>query len=329
MAKRIFLKDDSLVIADNIDVADDIRNLISNVYVEINGSLYIFYRLSDNQLIESIDFTDIFDADGVAYADTDVFNLKVISKAGKPNFLNVFAQNSTSPLLIVKASNIVAETTTTTLSAVGDYIINVNSATGLALGQYMTIYNADSNRVYFGTVLAINVLAITLDTPLDFSFPIGSFVSSGIANMNVNGSVTPVIFGIRNPTGTDIALKYDIHRLIFTCLANTTVDLSKFGDIIGGLTKGIVVRRVDGTYQNIFNAKTNAEMKNLMFDFEIQQVQGGQQDGFTCRITFNGKDKMGSVIRLGEQEDLQIIIQDDLSTLVSFTMISQGNEVTE
>ena len=242
---------------------------------------------------------------------------------------DVTIQDSTSPLFIVKASNLVTETTTTSLLAKDDYIVDVTSAASFVVGQYLTIYNVAEDRVFFSTILAINTLAITLDSPLDFEFPSGSVVSVGDNNMNVDGSVTPVIFGIRNPTTADIPSSIDITRLMFKCLTDAAVDLSKFGDIVGGITRGLVIRKVDGTYQNVLNVKTNGELKNIMFDFDIETAGAQGQDGFTGRLTFAGQNRMGAVIRLEPNEDLQIVIQDDLTSLDTFTIIAEGSGVVD
>ena len=71
--KRIYLDSNYLIIAKNADPTDDIYNLASNFYIEKNGTLFIFYRLTDNKLIESIYFADIVDADGNAYSSIDSF----------------------------------------------------------------------------------------------------------------------------------------------------------------------------------------------------------------------------------------------------------------
>ena len=235
-------------------------------------------------------------------------------------------QSSTSPLYVVKFSNITAETTTTSLGALDDYSINVTSAAGFVVGQYLTLYNLTNNRVFFATVLAINTLVITLDRPLDFAFPIGSDVTVGSTNMNVNGSVTPQIFGVRNPGITDIPLVVDISRIMLSSLTASEPQLSDFGDITGGLDRGIQLRRVDGTYQNIANFKTNMEIKEAVFDLEIQTVAKNSQDGITGRFTF---EKLGQVVRIGAGEDLQVVIQDDLTSLTTFTMLAEGSEVVD
>ena len=175
-------------------------------------------------------------------------------------------------------------------------------------------------------VLAINTLAITLDRPLDFPFASGSDVTVGSTNMNVDGSVTPQIFGIRNPASSDVALEVDISRLMFAMLTSSTPQLSDFGDITNGITRGVQIRRVDGTYQNIINFKTNMELKNITYDMEIQTAANQAQDGLTSRFTLT---QLEQVVRIGAGEDLQVVIQDDLTSLTSFTMIAEGSEVVD
>jgi len=239
---------------------------------------------------------------------------------------DVSIQSGTTPLFVVNFSNIVAETTLTGATALDDYIINVTSSTGFLIGQYLTIYSVASNRVFFAKVLVIISGAITLDRPLDFAFAIGDDVTVGSTEMNVDGSVTPQIFGVRNPGIADIPLEIDISRLMFAMLTATTPTLTDLGDIPNGVTRGVQIRRVDGTYQNISNFKSNNEMKNLMYDIEVQTVAQNAQDGLTGRFTF---ERLGQVVRIGAGEDLQIIIQDDLTSLNSFTVIAEGSQVTD
>ena len=293
-----------------------------------NGNVFYFKDTQQDYTFH-YNFSDLVDKDGVAWADVATLKTWLGIKVGVTGTLDVLLQDGTAPLFIVKASNLIAETTTSGVLAKDDLVVGVVSATGFVVGQYLTIYNVVSNRVYFGTVLSIASLDITLDTPIDFEFPAGSFVSVGNTNMNVNGSVTPQIFGIRNPSAVDIPLSVDFTRVMVKCLTATSIDLSEFGDISGGLTNGIVIRKIDGEYYNILNAKTNGELKNIMFDFDIQAASGNQQDGFTGRLTFAGQDKMGAVIRLKEAEDLQIIIQDDLTSLTSLQIIVEGSQVVD
>ena len=310
-------------------IAEDGREysgLIKNVYVTRGTTVQDDFYFNN---IENWDNSINVNLSNIRDYDNNTYTLEDFVRFYENNSIDVNIQDSDSSLIIVPFSKIVTETTLTSETAIDDHIISVASANLFVIGQLLTIYDVDTNRVYFAKVTAINSLDISLDTPLDFNFPIGSFVSVGDINMNVDGSVTPQIFGVRNPTGEDIPLAIDITRIIFSMLTSGAVDLSKFGDINGGLVNGLVLRKADGTYRNVFNVKTNAELKEIMYDVDIQAASGNQQDGLTGRFTFGGQEKLGAVIRLRKDEDLQFIVQDDLTSLQSFTVTAEGSEVID
>lgn len=247
-----------------------------------------------------------------------------------PYLLNcdVNIQDQTTPLIIASMSDEVVSSTLAIGASLDEYTITVTSGTGFVIGQYLSIFNVNENRFYLANILDVATNVLTLDTPIDFDFPVGSFVTGGNKNMNVDGSVVPVVFGVRN-TDEQIGSEFDITRIIIHCECDTAVDSSKFGDIVGGLTKGIVLRKVDGVTRNIFNAKTNGDLKNMMYDLDIEVASNPTQgqDGFTGRMTFGGQSKMGVVIRLSQGEDLNLIIQDDLSSLLKLEIICEGHVV--
>jgi len=254
-----------------------------------------------------------------------------LSKLNK-QLVDVVLQDPTSPLFVVPFTRLIDETILSVSSLLDDYTITIVDASNFNSGELVTIYSPDDNRVFFAKSLSKLGNVISLDTPLDFPFPAGSFVSTGSFALNVDGSVTPQIFGIRNPTVEDVPLSVDITRLMVKFLCNNSLDLSKFGDIVGGITNGIVLRRrgyTDDANRNVFNCKTNANLKQLMYDFEIEAALGNAQDGAHGRITFASQGKFGSVIRLKSNEDLQIVIQDDLTSLSTFEILAQGSEVVD
>ncbi len=283
----------------------------------VNFGDYTNITKSDDTVPSSI-------SDAISYISGFFHNVPVELNGGIP----VNLQDQTSPLIIASMSVEVAATMMDAAGSIDDLTIDVVDSTGFIIGQYLSIFSVADNRFYLASVLGIASNTITLDTPLDFAFPSGSFVTVGDRNMSVNGSVTPVIYGLRN-TEEQIGSSFDITRIIISCLTTSTIDLSMFGNIAGGIAKGIVLRKVDGIYRNVFNAKTNAELKNLMYDFDIQVALGAQQDGMNGRMTFGGQNKMGVVIRINPGEDLQLIVQDDLSSLISFSIICEGHTVTD
>lgn len=278
--------------------------------------LKLFLDLIGGDISKEYDVSEIQDIDGNIYGTTvrdvaDAVGLKT----------DVTLQDQDTPVLIAKFNMVTNTTVTTSLNAIDDYIINVASTTGMSVGSYLSLFHPASVRYMFAEVTAINTLAITLDTPLDFAYPSGTNVDIAVTNMNVDGSSTVKIFGIRgtgSPPGVELTV--DITRILFLCSCTSPVNLSLFANFTK-LTRGIVLRKRDGTYHNVFNIKSNGEIEGICFDFETHTATNPAQgvDGFSARLTWASQGKMGVVQRLKIGEDLQILIQDDLAT-------AQGSE---
>lgn len=242
-------------------------------------------------------------------------------------------QDQTTPAVIAKFHRIDNVTTLAVATAIDDRSITVDDATGFVIGDYLVLYSNVTDRYYLGTILNIVGNVITGDSPLDSALPIGTAVTSGPSNMAVNGSVTPQIFGLRGeavlPDGVDLV--FDITRVIFDCTTDGTVDLSKFADIAGGITNGLVMRKRDGTYNNIFNVKTNGDIAGIMYDFTVEQATNPAQgqNGFYSRLTFASQGKIGVAIRLEKGDDLEVIVQDNLTSITSFEIIAEGHVVED
>ncbi len=209
-------------------------------------------------------------------------------------------------------------------------IFAVASVANFSIGTVALIVSGVSGeeRFYIGEVTAINALNVTCDSPMDFAFADGDTVIAATKDLNVNGSVTPQVFEIRagGPTST---LNFDGTRMIMKCLTDTAVDLSKFADIIGGLTNGLLLRENNGRILNKWNVKTNGDFVILAYDWDpfaaTNPVQG--QDGFKFRYTLAGPDKHGVAFRFGPNSTLQLIIQDDLTTIAELQALLANHEV--
>ena len=242
---------------------------------------------------------------------------------------DVNIQDQTSPIILVPFHNTIVSTTLAAAVAIDDTVVSVADATGVVVGQYLTIYNVAGARWYQGRVVSISVNDITVDTPMDFAYQLGDNLHTGSTQLNVNGSVTPQKFTVRAPD-PGIDMVGDITRVIFIIETLGDTAWSSFGDIAGGLTNGCVLRKTDGTYYNIANVKSNAEMAAIMFDLDrIDRTAPTGTYGLKGRFTFGGQNKIGVVVRLEAGEDLEIIIQDDLSSLEDFRVIAEGHVVVD
>lgn len=238
-------------------------------------------------------------------------------------------QDQTTPVIIIPLVLKVASTTLSIPATAETYTINVVSSAGFVVGQYLRILDSINNRFYSGKVLAIAVNTITLDSQLDFSFPAGVQVSVGNDNMNVDGSGTPAIYQLRIDDPA-LNLTVDITRIIFNCETNSAVDLNKFGNL-PALTRGLAFRRTDGTINNIFNVKTNGEIKGICYDYDPTVASNPAQavDGFHARLTFAGQNKIGVALRIAPNENLEMLVQDNLTGLIHLGVVVEGHIVFE
>ena len=247
-----------------------------------------------------------------------------MNKFGQNGAVDVNVQDQTSPTFDLFFSETLDDTLTLANDAIIDaYSIDLNAGHGAQVGDQLAIYNLGANRIYIGDIIAVNVDTIELDTPINFTYDATtSVVVRTTKELNVDGSTTRRVFKIEPP----IDLEIDITRIMLKIICSSPPEFSMFGDIAGGLSRGVVMRRTDGTNTNYFNVKTNGELANLMYDvafYDQTKTQG--VNGVTGRLTYGGQGKHGAVIRLAKNERLEIIIQDDLTSLNSFRIIASGH----
>ena len=162
----------------------------------------------------------------VEIIDDDPVDVEIVDHIDKP--------------FIAKFNQVQVSTTLASPTAIDDYTITVSDATGFTVGQYLILFNGDTNRYYTANILGITGKIFTLDTPLDSVFPIGTPTNGAITNLNLNGSVTRQVFGLRGiPVVNPLNETFKITRIIFNCLTTSAVNLAKFGDLTA-LTKGLV-----------------------------------------------------------------------------------------
>jgi hypothetical protein len=218
-------------------------------------------------------------------------------------------------------------TTITAKASPGDKTITVASTTSFTDKVVVHLSTADG-KFYIGEQVgapAGNV--ITLDTPIDVEFPAGSSVFPASHHMNVNGSITTQIFQI-GPVGLATGISVDITRIMGYIQSGSAMDDSKFGDL-AALTNGIVLRLNNTIITNLWNVKTNGEIALLCFDASASTRAPSGSYGFRFRNTYAGQNKHGVALRLAPTDTLEVLIQDDLSTLQEFDMMAQGHFVTD
>lgn len=243
--------------------------------------------------------------------------------------VDVNIQDQTTEIIDLHASRLIQVITIKNNTILYDTTITITSAAEPTNGN--TICLKEGTAFYQGDILSHSANGsdwdIVLDTPLDFAYTTAGGCSERSNNLAVNGSVIPVIFSV-SPSGLTTGTKWDIVRMIGQIVDDSVMDDSKFGGI-AALTKGIVFRVVDGVTKNLFNAKSNGDLKAHMYDVMYSDKAPAGSYGLNFRRTFAGQSKNGVAIRLSadSNDEFQIIIQDDLTGLDNFQLIIQGHIV--
>ena len=261
--------------------------------------------------------------------------VELLATAVNPNGgIDVNIQDQTTrPLQLFFTKAIGAPTTLSANVVIESRTISLTDATNFNIGNYVGIFSGASGerRFYFGEVLAKAGNDITLDSPIDFAFIAGDNVISTIRELgDVDGSVTPQVFSIGpfGEGGGAGGFEIDLTRILIKMITDNAPSFPSFGDIAGGLDIGLVLRRNNSEIDNIFNIKTNGELTNLCYDLTFySSLNPSGVNGIGARMTFGGQSKHGVVIRLAAGESLELVIQDDLTDLLSFRVVAQGHIV--
>ncbi len=198
--------------------------------------------------------------------------------------------------------------------------ITLNSVAGVSAGKCIDIY--ENGRSFQALVQSVVGNTVTFNCPADQAFSTNAVVEFGNWNMNIDGSVTRVIYKISPPAGTT----WDINRVIIGILDDVAMDDAKFGGITA-LTNGVVFRVKDGYTKNLFVVNDNGGFRERSFDAQYSDKAPSGQYGFGVRKTFNGQEKSGVTIRLNgdTSDELEVIIQDNLTALTKMAVVANGH----
>jgi hypothetical protein len=163
-------------------------------------------------------------------------------------------------------------------------------------------------------IININWNLITLDRVLDCDQVIGKVVRKVLINMNVDGSVTEQIFSYKPRT-------WERKRITWINISITTTgepSTEKFA-WIPALSRGchFKVKNAIGRDQTYFIPfRSNASFE--LSDFEYIKEAKVLWWAYTTFLKSDFFQKMRTIIPLNDTQELQLIIQDDLTTILSF-----------
>jgi hypothetical protein len=242
------------------------------------------------------------------------------------NKVDVALQDQTTRNFAWRFKRLLNLVTLATDGTLGAYTLTLVSGHSFTTADHIAIL--EDGIPYQAGVVDVTGDVITLDTPIPHAFTTAATAARTNVECNVDGSGAPVMFNI-NPTGRAV---WDITHVIFTIIGTGAMDDSLFGDQ-AALANGIVLRKLESAteYRNIFNAKTNGDFREMFGRAEYTTKVGGGEFSFVSDHQFGAQDGFGTVIRLSGPlaQELQILIQDDLTALTKYHVTAIGHEVQD
>lgn len=206
-------------------------------------------------------------------------------------------------------------------SVSGDTTITVANGAVFSVGDKVQINNG-AVETTFPQITAISVNDITFDRPLDYAYSIGNVIEVIHVDLKTTAGslVTPISHTLK-PHAGEI---WHIERILISINHAAQGTDDKFGSITA-LTNGVVLRaNINGQFHTFTNWKNNRDIRLDMYDMEYTDKAGPTTFGTHARGSFN---EVGIAIRLdGTTGDyLEVLVQDDLTTLGSFLINGQGH----
>jgi len=218
-------------------------------------------------------------------------------------------------------------------TTINQEIVEMSFPTTPPLQGYFVCMKEDSNFSQVEIILVVAVggddYSVSLGMPLDFAFTTDATVCLQDCDMNVDGSLTPVEYFI-SPVGLG-GMRWDITRMIVTMYHSSAGDDGLFGNLTK-LTNGNYFRVENGVNKNLFNARENADWRVEGYDVAYSTRSGGLGSyGTAARITFNGMDKRGVVLRLSSSsgDKFTSVVRDDIDALSYYRVKIQGHVVED
>lgn len=239
--------------------------------------------------------------------------------------VDIAIQDQTTPVVNWIFHEELETVTLDDVTAIDDMTVDLVAGHSAAAGQLISIL--EGRRFFQATVLSVSTNELTLDRPLDYAFSVAAAVNMGNADLSVDGSSNSITFHAKAAP----LLRWDVVQFVIVMIDNAAMDQTTFAGIPGGLTNGVIMRASDGKTFNIGNVKTNGAFRGQSCDTTIETKVGGGEWCFSALCKFGGTDHAGVVIRLdgAKGDELQIIVQDDLTSVASIMAALIGHVVME
>lgn len=266
---------------------------------------------------------------GLTGSGGDILPVKIDPDNGV-GALAINVQDQHSPPFNARLYAILATTALSVDAAPGDWSITLTPGHGfVAAGEQVLIRQGDQYQ--YAEVVAVAVNVISLDTQVDYVYTTGAATVYRVSyELKVDGSIARQVFATFPPPG----LEYDVYGVRANIVSSGSPDDVLFGDI-ARLLRGVNVHILlaEGLPFSLGTFHTNGEF--FLGAGTLDYTTKGGGGNFTTRIDAKIREDWGIAIRLRgtvagalyTRDEMRVVVQDNLTGLVSFRMEFYGHVV--
>jgi hypothetical protein len=234
--------------------------------------------------------------------------------------LDVFINDQTSSVVMPYLVREISETSFASEATIDSNSVTLAAGHGVVVGDIIVIKGQ-----YIGRVLTVAGNVVTLNQRFNITYPAGTVAFRTSPNMAIDGSVTPVVFGLESGPG----IKFDLYKLRIAFRGTVDMDDAKFASLTA-LTNGLFVRAKlsASRYNNYFNARSNSEFH---LRGKVTYSAKAPAGSYGMVFEFPLHDDNGVAFRVNHSDGarLEIIVQDNLSGLTYMEATVSGHLVEE
>lgn len=250
---------------------------------------------------------------------------KTIESVNDTTYVTLY-ENTTLPLAL-HFNQVVSQTTAAADADADTNQVVVTSATGILVGHQIIIISSTQNRLTDSFIIDVTGTTITVSTPFEYDVKAGDAVTITTVDINVDGSTTPESFKVENLGAAYQSPAVILNTMEMVILTDTAIEYTDFGDIAGGLANGMVLRKNDGIISNFATARTNGDLRLYASDYEVLDASnpGTGVYGLFVKFDVAGLANFGVSVKLEPGEALELLVQDDLTSLGRCRFLAKGH----
>lgn len=207
-------------------------------------------------------------------------------------------------------------------ASAGDTAITVVDGSLFTIGHDTKICEGNIQEIGILRITDIVGNVLTLDRPISNDYSVGTAVCEVVSNMAVVGTLAvPVSFSVQPPGST----VWQITRLLLSIADGSPMDDGLFGSLTS-LTNGVTIRATTaaGRTVAISNWKNNGDIKLDMYDVEYSDKAPAGEYGLRGRWSLTKAEMVIEIDGDDPLQNIEVLIQDDISDQTSFRMRAQG-----